>query len=236
MRILRADVPRAKGADEVVSVRGVYYRALVLAVLPLLVLSAASADGSIASRNATNSVKPLRVTLVGDSVPAALDYVSAAEARLARGLALRLDLKVCRRLVQTGCSFQGSTPTTALQAIDAYGTSLGQVLIIDVGYNESSQGYSSRIDDIMRAALRHGVHGVVWVTLRESSSSRYASIYRATNTEIEAAASRWPQLVVADWNAYSSGKSWFGSDGLHLTSAGAFALASFLRPFIFKAA
>jgi len=218
-------------------VRGVYHRATVLAVLPLLVLSATSAHGSIASRDGTNAVEePLRVTLVGDSIPAALDYVSAAEVRLARGLALRLDLKVCRRLVRTGCSFQGSTPTTALQAIESYGTSLGQVLVIDVGYNESSQGYGSRIDEIMRVALRHGVHGVVWVTLRESSSSRYASIYHSTNTQIEGAAKRWPQLVIADWNTYSRAKSWFRSDGLHLTSAGAFALASFLRPFVFKAA
>jgi len=218
-------------------VRGVYHRAMVLAVLPLFVLCAFSVHGSGARAARTTTVeRPLQVTFVGDSVSAALDYVSAAEARLARGLSLRLDLKVCRRLVQTGCTFQGSTPTTALQAIERYGGSVGQVLIIEVGYNESSQGYSSRLDEIMRAALRLGVHGVVWMTLRESSSSRYAAIYRATNTEIEAAARRWPQLVVADWNAYSSGKPWFGSDGLHLTSTGAFALATFLRPFVFKAA
>jgi len=218
-------------------VRGVYHRAMVLAVLPLFVLCAFSVHGSGARAARTTTVeRPLQVTFVGDSVSAALDYVSAAEARLARGLSLRLDLKVCRRLVQTGCSFQGSTPTTALQAIERYGASLGQVLIIDVGYNESWQGYSSRIDEIMRAALGQGVRGVVWVTLRESSSSRYTAIYRATNAEIDAAANRWPQLCVADWNTYSSGKPWFGSDGLHLTSTGAFALASFLRPFVFKAA
>jgi len=215
-------------------VRGVYHRAMVLAVLPLLALSAFSAQARAAGTKKVE--RPLQVTFVGDSVPAALDYVSAAEARLAHGMSMRLDLKVCRRLVQTSCSFQGSTPTTALQAIKTYGASLGQVLIIDVGYNESSQGYNSRIDEIMRAALRQGVHGVVWVTLREASSSRYAAIYRATNTEIEAAASRWPQLVVANWNAYSNGKPWFRSDGLHLTSTGAFALAGFLRPFVFKAA
>jgi hypothetical protein len=210
---------------------------MVLAVLPLLALSTSAAHSSSARAAGTTTVeRPLHVTFVGDSVSAALDYVSAAEARLARGLSLQLDLKVCRRLVQTGCSFRGSTPTTALQAIEKYGGSVGQVLIIEVGYNESSQGYSSRIDEIMRTALRLRVHGVVWMTLRDSSSSRYAAIYRATNAQIEAAAKRWPQLVVADWNAYSSGKPWFRSDGLHLTSTGAFALATFLRPFVFKAA
>jgi hypothetical protein len=210
-------------------VRGVYHRAIVLAVLPLLAAPAASA-------RAQTTVKPLRVTFVGDSVPAALEYVSAAEARLARGMRLRLNLKVCRRLVQASCSFQGSAPTTALQAVESYGTSLGDVLIVDVGYNESSAGYGARIDEVMRAALRQGVHGVVWVTLRASSASRYASIYRATNAQIRAATGRWPELVVADWNNFSDGEPWFGSDGLHLTAAGAFALASFLRPFVFRAA
>ena len=230
MRILRADPRRGKRRDfEAVSVRGVYHKAMVLAALPLLALPASAAHGATATQ-------PLRVTFVGDSVPAALDYVSAAKARLARGLSLRLDLKVCRRLAQTSCSFEGSTPTTALQAIESYGPSLGDVLIVDVGYNESSQGYNARIDEVMRASLRQGVQGVVWVTLRASSSSRYAPIYRATNTEIQAASKRWPQIVVADWNAFSSGRPWFGSDGLHLTSAGALALASFLRPFVFKAA
>jgi hypothetical protein len=213
----------------VVSVRCACHRVIVLAVLPLLALSAGSAHARAGAR-------PLRVTFVGDSVPAALDYVSTAEARLARGMSLRLNLKVCRRLVQTGCSFQGSAPTTALQAIESYGSSLGDVLIVDVGYNESSHGYGSHIDEIMHAALRQGVHGVVWVTLRESSRSRYASIYHTTNAQIEAARRRWPQLVVADWNGFSEGKPWFGPDGLHLTSTGALALATFLRPFVFKAA
>ena len=212
-------------------------QAIALAALPLLALAAPAANGSSAPRAAAKPLqRPLHVTFVGDSVSAAIEYTAAAHARLSRGLVLRLDLKVCRRLVQTGCSYQGTTPTTALQAIDSYGRSLGDVLIVDVGYNEGSQGYSSRIDEIMHAALRHGVRGVVWVTLRTSSASVYDSIYRSTNTEIKAAERRWPELAVADWNAYGYGRSWFGSDGLHLTSTGAIALAGFLRPYVFQAA
>ena len=82
-----------------------------------------------------------------------------------------------------------------------------------------------------RVALGQGARGVVWVTLRETRG-----IYHATNVAIRAAARRWPQLVVADWNAYSSGRLWFGDDGLHLTNAGASGLAAFLRPFVLKAA
>ena len=54
------------------------------------------------------------------------------------------------------------------------------------------------------------------MTLRETTGH-----YRSINTAIRQATKRWPQLVVADWNAYSAGKPWFGSDGLHLTVTGA---------------
>jgi hypothetical protein len=105
------------------------------------------------------------------------------------------------------------------------------VLIVMVGYNESADGYRRGIDQVMRAALAGGVEGVVWVTLRDT-----LSIYHQTNVAIKSGARRWPQLVVADWNAYSSGRPWFRSDGLHLTSTGASGLAGFLRPYVRKAA
>jgi hypothetical protein len=173
----------------------------------------------------------VRATFVADSVAASISYVSAAQAQLRRGLDVRLDLRVCRRLVQPSCSFDGSTPTTALQAVQGYGRSLGTVLIVNVGYNESAHGYREGIDRVMRSALAQGATGVVWVTLRQTRDT-----YRWTNIAIKTAAKRWPQLVVADWNAYSSGKPWFGGDGLHLTSGGATALAAFLRPYVFQAA
>ena len=69
------------------------------------------------------------------------------------------------------------------------------------------------------------------MTLREERD-----IYRQTNVVIRTAAKRWPQLQVADWNAYSAGKPWFSSDGLHMGAAGAQGLAEFLRPYIFRAA
>jgi hypothetical protein len=204
-----------------------YRRRMRLGAAFFAVLVAAS----LASVTAAEARPPLHVTFVGDSVPASISYVPAAQAQLRRGLEVRLDLGVCRRLVQLSCAFQGSTPPSALEAVQGYGRSLGRVLIVNVGYNESSEGYRQGIDRVMRAALAQGAAGVVWVTLRETRS-----IYRRTNVAIKSAAERWPQLVVADWNAYSSGKPWFGDDGLHLTSTGATALAAFLRPYVWKAA
>jgi hypothetical protein len=185
----------------------------------------------VVGAGAARSSAPIRVTFVGDSVPASISYVPEARAELRHGLDVRLDLRVCRRLVAPSCSYQGSTPSTALEAVRSYGRSLGKVLVVKVGYNESAQGYREGIDQVMRAAVRQGVTGVVWVTLREARD-----VYRWTNIAIRTAAKRWPQLVVADWDRYSRGKPWFGPDGLHLTSTGAIALATFLRPYVFRAA
>jgi hypothetical protein len=170
------------------------------------------------------AAKPIKATLVGDSVAMSIDYTPSARAVLRKGMALRLDLAVCRRLVQPSCAFQGTTPSTALEAVQGYGRSLGEVLVVKVGYNEGDRGYGEGIDRVMRAARKQGVKAVVWVTLRET-----IDIYYRTNLAIKRAARRWPQLRVADWNAYSHGKPWFIGDGLHLTGTGATALATFLR-------
>lgn len=174
--------------------------------------------------------EPLHVAFVGDSVSEAITYVSAARRRLAKGFVVKLDLRVCRRLVTPSCTFQGSTASTALQTVQSFGSRLGDVLVVDVGYNEGPAGYGAGIDRVMRAAHAQGAVGVVWVTLRETRD-----LYRQTNAVIRRAAKRWPNLRVADWNAFSSGRGWFGSDGLHLTPTGAMALAGFLRPYILRA-
>ena len=200
-------------------------RSLITGCLALAVAAVLAGTVTAAAK------KPVPVTFVGDSVAASISYTPAAQAVLARGLKTRLDLRVCRRLATTGCPYQGSTPPNALQVVQSLGRSLGTVLVVYVGYNESSAGYGKGIDQVMRAALRQGARGVVWVTLREERD-----IYRQTNVVIRTAEKRWPQLQVADWTAYSAGRPWFSSDGLHMGAAGAQGLAEFLRPYIFRAA
>jgi len=198
---------------------------VLVATVAAGVLLALPAGGTAAGR------EPLRVTIVGDSVAASLDYVASARARLRPGMSLQLNLKVCRRLVAASCPYKGHAPTTALQAVRAYGRSLGDVLVVDVGYNEDGRDFPSGIDLLMHAALAQGASHVVWVTLREKSP-----IYRPANAAIRQATKRWPQLVVADWNAYSWSRPWFREDGLHLTPSGADGLAAFLREHVLEAA
>ena len=197
-----------------------------------VVLAAGLAAAAILAGSTEAGTKtPVTVTFVGDSVPASIMYSPRAKSILAQGLRTRLDLRVCRRLASASCSYQGSAPTSALQSVQSLGRALGDVLIVDVGYNESASGYREGIDRVMRAARAQGAGGVVWVLLRETRD-----IYRQTNTVIRAAQKRWPQLLVADWNAYSRGKPWFSSDGLHMSVTGAGALAAFLRPYALRAA
>ena len=166
-----------------------------------------------------------RVTLIGDSIAASLDYVPSARKYLGKGLDFRTDAAVCRRLVASSCVFQGTQPATVLDLVRSSGSTLGPVVVISVGYNDWAAVYN--VDKVMLALKTAKVRAVVWVTLRETTSN-YAQI----NSAIRKAARRWPTLVVADWDAYSRGKPWFISDGLHLTPTGAKGLSRMLRPIV----
>ena len=190
----------------------------VVFALAVLALSAA------ASAQADPSAKT-RVTVIGDSITASLDYVPSARRYLGRGLDLQSEAVVCRRLVAPSCTFQGTQPQTALDLVDVRPQGLGPVVVVNVGYNDWAAVYD--VDRLMRALKTAGVRTVVWVTLRATTSN-----YAKSNARIRTAARRWQGLVIADWDAYSRGKPWFREDGLHLTTSGAMGLARLLRPLV----
>jgi lysophospholipase L1-like esterase len=187
-------------------------------------------SSSSISTIAAGGATPVRATMIGDSVSASILETPSAAQILKRGINIRLELRVCRRLIAPSCPYQGQTPPTALDTLESLGSGLGSVLVMDVGYNDDSDAFVSGIDRVMQFALAHGVHSVVWVNLRVTGG--YASTYTAINDALEQASHHWPELHVADWNRYSAGKSWFASDGLHMGASGADALAAFLRPYI----
>jgi hypothetical protein len=190
---------------------------LVIVLTAAILASAASAAGS---------ARP-RVTLFGDSVAAALTYPGKARTTLAKGLDLRIDAKVCRRLAETGCPYKGDRPPSVLALVEG-AESLGDLVVIDVGYNDVPSDYGADIDRVMQSVVRRGVTTVIWVTMQEKRP-----LYRTTNGAIRAAAARWPQIRIADWHAASrTQRSWFAGDGLHLSRSGALALARFLRPLV----
>ncbi len=198
-------------------------------IVVLLVVALAATPGAEAAPIAPK--KPIHVMFVGDSIPASLFYVSSARGKLERGIDVDFDLRVCRRLATTGCSYQGTIPTSALESVLGAGAGIGEVLVIDVGYNESAGGYADGMARVVRAARTQGVRTILWLTLKETSD-----IYRETNAVIHTEAKRWPFVHVVDWNARSAGRPWFREDDLHLNPAGAEGLATMLRPYILRSA
>jgi hypothetical protein len=186
-------------------------------VVAIALLAAAAASADTATRT--------RVTVIGDSITASFDYVPAARRYLGKGLDLRSNAVVCRRLVASSCVFRGSQPATALELVEHQRRALGPVVVVNVGYNDWTAVYD--VDRVMQALSDAGVRTVVWVTLRATTSN-----YARSNARIRAAERRWKGFVVADWDAYSRGKPWFREDGLHLTEAGVFGLAQLLRPLL----
>jgi hypothetical protein len=173
---------------------------------------------------------PPRVTLLADSVGGVLYWDAGARERLGHRLDLRVDQESCRKLVEPGCpAFGIDAPESALAAVQRLGAELGQIVVVNVGYNEAAEGYAGRLDQVMAALVAAGVQHVIWVTLSERQDA-WAEI----NDQIRAAPARWPQLVVADWARVKSHDDWF-VDEAHFTYLGAGAYASFLRTFVLAA-
>jgi hypothetical protein len=166
-----------------------------------------------------------RVTVLGDSVAAAIELVPVARRILTSGIDARLDLRVCRRLAQLSCPYQGERPPSALEAVRAAGETIGGTVVVSVGYNDVPAEYAHDLDVTMRALVAAKVQTVIWVPLTDERPG-----YRAINQTIRDAARRWPQLEIAEWDVVSRGKpALFAEDGLHLSARGAVALARFLR-------
>jgi hypothetical protein len=166
------------------------------------------------------------VLLMGDSVMAAFtfSYGQPGLAAVSAGYTTTLNTGICRRLVTPPCSSKPGT--SALGALQAYGQ-LPATIVMTVGHNEKDD-LATKIDTIMRHVTTHGTTRVLWLTYQNVLRP---DTYAANNTAVLAARSRWPQLRVADWKAYSLGKTaWFSSsDGLHLSTSGALAYGQYIR-------
>ena len=97
----------------------------------------------------------------------------------------------------------------------------GGVVVIQQGNNYlgSEQQFREEIDQTM--AVLAGVPKVVWITVSEFTRSRVD-----VNREILAAAERYPNIVLADWNGiWLANRAFTSHDGLHLKAAGQAAFA-----------
>ena len=103
--------------------------------------------------------------VVGDSVPAALDYTPAIERGIGKGYDVRYDLRVCRRLASAGCSYRGSAPSSALDAVRASGR--GTTSSSSTSATTTTRpSMAAQMAQLILAAEAVGVKQIVWVTLR----------------------------------------------------------------------
>ena len=179
---------------------------------------------ALASTASASKKRPLQhVTIFGDSVAAAFSWDPTAREVLARGNRLTFDLSPCGRLTQPGCI--SPPPPSVLKEVKRLGRSIGPTAVVLIGYNDDPHVYASGIGRVLTAMHRRGVTHVLWLTLRAVNKQ-----YRLINEVIHGASGRFHWMTVLDWNSYSrSHSSWFASDSIHLSAAGAVQLAIFVH-------
>jgi hypothetical protein len=162
------------------------------------------------------------LTIFTDSSGAALGWDSTAKRIVEHGNRV---LHPCGRLVQLGC-LTDPPPPSVLGMVRALGRRLGPTVVVFVGYNDDPATYRHGIPVVLRAMRNRGVEHVLWLTLR-TTSKQYVDIDHA----IYAATQKWrPLMTVLDWNHYSNPhRSWYASDGIHLSGTGAIAFATYIH-------
>ncbi|MEM1332548.1 MAG: SGNH/GDSL hydrolase family protein [Actinomycetota bacterium] len=185
---------------------------------------------------------PERVVLISDSAIAGIRWFGALGHLRYSTWIDRLDS--CRRLLRESCrGREGTRPLTAQREIQRFVSDHGlarddDLLIIAVGYNDWHGTFRTDVTAVMTQARLAGFRHVAWLTYRENT--RYAlpddrefevADYAAMNRVLrdEAASGRWPELSLIEFDAAMRFRtSWFTADGVHLTAAGAPAVATWL--------
>jgi lysophospholipase L1-like esterase len=108
--------------------------------------------------------------------------------------------------------------------IDANAAAIGDTVVVGLGTNDgmTPAQFAGWIDDVLET-LRD-VDRVYWINLRQ-----FAEWVPAANGELEAAADRWSNLEIIDWDERASGDpSLVFGDGIHLTATGETAFADLI--------
>jgi hypothetical protein len=179
-------------------------------VVALALLLAALIPTTLLTNAASAQTPPLRISMFGDSV-----LLGAKEQLLAQfaGQDVTVDAVEDRSLLG------------AIELFRSAGPALGDVVVLDLGYNDSSDPavFRGRIDDAM--SVLAPVKRVIWLNQHDWGPGR-----AGMNDELSAAASRYPNLDVVDWNAeVAAHPEYVYGDAIHLTPAGQPAMAAVVR-------
>jgi len=169
-----------------------------------------------------------RILLIGDSVGAS---IASEFASIVSPAYTNVDFQAVpnRCLVGSTCV----EPTVGLPDAPAIintltAETMPTVAVLQLGYNDNPATFSDDITEVVTALIARNVQRIVFVNL---STRRPSVDYSVSNAALTAAAQRFPNVSILDWNGYSSGPDknrWF-SDTVHLTSTGRVEFALFLR-------
>jgi len=176
----------------------------------------------------TDATPMAKVLIIGDSVFDAFDHVGSARRILNEHHATILAVQWCQKLVEPGCI--PSAKLSALDQLRRYSGQFTDAVVIGTGYNDRiGPAFRQAVLAITTEAANQGVD-VIWITYRQIGRVRGNAATR--NQQLRKLEQNVPNLVVADWNAYSEGKEskgWFRADKIHLLTLGANSLARFIN-------
>ena len=163
---------------------------------------------------------PARFGFIGDSVGSSVASESTSEFRsVIDGSFVSPTISA----VSNRCTNRSSCSGTSGVDI-AKGLPLGlDLVVVELGYNDSASTFASDVAAMMAALTSRGVKQVAWVNLAEIRTNSSGLTYRPHNDALTAAARQFSNLTILNWNRASSDPGararWF-SDGVHLTSTG----------------
>jgi hypothetical protein len=179
---------------------------------------------------AVNQPPPDRkVTIITDSAIAGVRWNGALSGL--QGFIVDQRMESCRRLVEISCrGREGHVPNTVQREIEILPTAGSEdMLVIATGYDDWYQRFSSDFDIVTATARAKGFHHIVWVTFRSNVS--YGPYYAQMNSVLRAkvASGAYPDVRLWDFETYTANVTgWFSSDGIHLTTRGAWGAADWL--------
>jgi len=184
----------------------------------LIAVAAVTAAG--AGGGSSSPAPEPHVLLIGDSISTAMFWHRPAVAAVQKNLAVDWQVAVCRTLTGQSCPFDGGRPENALDLIDAM-PSVPPIVVVEMGYNDAEDTFAAAVDETVSTLVAKGAQHVLWLTLAATRAP-----YPELDSVLKQAATRYPQLQLVDWDAYSFGHAaWFQSDLVHLTIAGGLAMA-----------
>ncbi len=196
-------------------------RVVLLALLSALAVSSVPAPAAAAA-----AAQPDRITVIGDSILTAVEWYSQPRSILEQGLpGVDLQIAVCRRLTGDSCPFDGERPPNLVELVQTLGGEIGSTVVVEVGYNDPEEGFAAAVEDSVQSLLAAGVQRILWVNYHD-----WVPPYAELNTILAQVVASYPQVTIVNWQADSLNRySWFQSDGIHLVSEGAIALATLIH-------